>query len=278
MWSTIECPISNRECPTEDRSRCQTRKGPAIEAYAVQQVQRPSSLDISCSVLDIRGPTHSHTVGDSYLCWRLLPLRPPCTLSSIMAKLPISFYRRSDVVRIARELLGKYLLTRIDGKTITGGIIVETEAYAGISDRASHAFGGRRTKRTETMFRPGGVTYVYLCYGVHSLLNIVTNVENVPDAVLIRAIEPAVGVKAMLRRRNRKSLDKTVAGGPGTLTGALGVNCSHDEEDLTGRRIWIEDRGHVLKSNDIISSPRVGVGYAGKDALRPWRFQLISHL
>lgn len=187
----------------------------------------------------------------------------------------MSFYRRDDVVRIARELIGKYLLTRIGGKTITGGIITETEAYAGIRDRASHAHGGRRTKRTETMFCAGGVTYVYLCYGIHSLLNVVTNTRDVPDAVLIRAIEPAVGVSTILKRRKRKKQDGTTAGGPGTLTMALGVNCSHDKESLSGKRIWIEDRGETVRRTDVEVGPRVGVDYAGADAKRPWRFRLV---
>ena len=190
-----------------------------------------------------------------------------------MSKLLREFYVRPSVVQIAKDLLGKYLLTRLED-TVTGGIIVETEAYAGPEDRASHAYNSRRTSRTEIMFHEGGVAYVYLCYGIHHLFNIVTNVEGIPHAVLIRAIEPTDGVELMLRRRNMKEVSLKLSGGPGTLTQALGIKTTQTQTDLTGEQIWLEDRGFLVPEDKIIAGPRVGVSYAGEDAENPWRFQL----
>ena len=190
-----------------------------------------------------------------------------------MSKLLREFYVRPSVVQIAKDLLGKYLLTRLED-TATGGMIVETEAYAGPEDRASHAYNSRRTSRTEIMFHEGGVAYVYLCYGIHHLFNIVTNVEGIPHAVLIRAIEPTDGVELMLHRRNMKEVSPKLSGGPGTLTQALGIKTTHTQTDLTGEQIWLEDRGFLVPEDEIIAGPRVGVSYAGEDAENPWRFQL----
>ncbi len=190
-----------------------------------------------------------------------------------MSKLLREFYVRPSVVQIAKDLLGKYLLTRLED-TVTGGMIVETEAYAGPEDRASHAYNSRRTSRTEIMFHEGGVAYVYLCYGIHHLFNIVTNVEGIPHAVLIRAMEPTDGVELMLHRRNMKEVSPKLSGGPGTLTQALGIKTTHTQTDLTGEQIWLEDRGFLVPEDEIIAGPRVGVSYAGEDAENPWRFQL----
>jgi DNA-3-methyladenine glycosylase len=190
-----------------------------------------------------------------------------------MSKLLREFYVRPSVVQIAKDLLGKYLLTRLED-TATGGMIVETEAYAGPEDRASHAYNSRRTSRTEIMFHEGGVAYVYLCYGIHHLFNIVTNVEGNPHAVLIRAIEPTDGVELMLHRRNMKEVSLKLSGGPGTLTQALGIKTTHTQTDLTDEQIWLEDRGFLVPEDEIIAGPRVGVSYAGEDVENPWRFQL----
>ncbi|HEV7231058.1 MAG TPA: DNA-3-methyladenine glycosylase [Bacteroidia bacterium] len=187
-------------------------------------------------------------------------------------KLERDFYRREDVVRISKELLGKSLFTRIGGKT-TSGIIIETEAYAGVNDKASHAFGGRRTARTETMFGNGGFAYVYLCYGIHHLFNVVTNSAEVPHAVLIRAILPEKGLSTMLERRHKEKLVPSLCAGPGTVSEALGIKVSHTGTDLTGKTIWIEDRGLKIPNQSIVAGPRVGVDYAGKDALLPYRFR-----
>lgn len=187
-------------------------------------------------------------------------------------KLAQSFYLRADVVRIARELLGKVICTSIDGE-LTKAWITETEAYAGIADKASHAYGDRRTKRTEPMYATGGTAYVYLCYGIHHLFNVVTNKNGVPHAVLLRAGDPLVGEKEMLKRRNKPKADKTLLGGPGSLAKALGIRTDDTGLKLSGNRIWIEDQGIKMGSKEVLIGPRVGVDYAGEDAQRPYRFR-----
>lgn len=189
-------------------------------------------------------------------------------------KLERSFYTRSNVVQIAKDLLGKYLYTCWNGK-ITGGIITETEAYAGITDRASHAYNNRRTQRTGIMYWQGGTAYIYLCYGIHSLFNVVTNVEGIPHAVLIRAIHPTDGIDLMLKRRNKKKSDKTLTSGPGSVSQALDIHYSHTGKDLLGDEIWIEDKGIKIHPNKIIEGQRIGVDYAGEDAKLPYRFRII---
>jgi DNA-3-methyladenine glycosylase len=190
-------------------------------------------------------------------------------------KLPLSFYNRDDVVLIARELLGKYLYTFIDG-IFTGGIITETEAYNGIVDRASHAYGDRRTQRTEIMYSQGGTAYVYLCYGIHSLFNVVTNKKNTPHAVLIRAIYPVEGIEYMRnRRRHPKSVDSELCIGPGTVSQALGIHFSDTGKSLLENEIWIENKKLKIPEDKIIVGPRIGVDYAGKDAKLPYRFRVL---
>ncbi|RZK97925.1 MAG: DNA-3-methyladenine glycosylase, partial [Pedobacter sp.] len=152
------------------------------------------------------------------------------------------------------------------------GTIVETEAYNGIIDKASHAFGGRFTNRTSTMYQSGGVSYVYLCYGIHHLFNVVCGAEGNPLAVLIRGIEPVVGVETMLQRRKMEALAGRITAGPGALAQALGINKNLNAKDLLGDEVWIEDSGVVFDPNQIVASPRVGVDYAGDHALLPWRF------
>jgi len=185
-----------------------------------------------------------------------------------------SFYRRDDVLQIGKDLLGKYLFTRLNGDEITGGMIVETEAYMGAVDKAAHSYDNRRTERTEIMYQQGGVAYVYLCYGIHSLFNVITNDKDIPEAVLIRAVKPTHGVETILERRNKVKLQRNVAGGPGMLTKALGIDTSHDGLDLTGNKIWIEDLDFKVKERNIICSPRVGVDYAEEDAANPWRYRI----
>lgn len=185
--------------------------------------------------------------------------------------LPLSFYRQEDVLEVSRQLLGKYLCTKMDGQ-LTGGMIIETEAYRGPEDRASHAFGMRRTKRNEMMYAKGGVCYIYLCYGLHSLFNIVTNQDEIPHAVLIRAIQPEIGIETMMKRRKKSKIDKTLTNGPGSLSQALGLSLNHNGISLKGPQIWVEDRG--VKPSQIITSPRIGIDYAGEDAFLPWRFTL----
>lgn len=186
-------------------------------------------------------------------------------------KLPASYYHSADVVTLSKDLIGKYLVTCIDGIT-TGGYIVETEAYNGAMDRASHAFGNRLTPRTKTMFMQGGVAYVYLCYGIHEMFNIVVAEEGVPHAILVRAINPTEGLEAMQVRRNMQVLKPTITMGPGSVAKALGISRTINAFDLTGGTIWIEDRGLSFPHDSIAAVPRVGVDYAGEDALLPYRF------
>src|SRR6187402_3268790 len=157
-------------------------------------------------------------------------------------KLPLVFYQSDDVVSISKNLLGKYLFTCIDGE-VTGGYIVETEAYNGIIDRASHAFGNRLTPRTKTMFERGGIAYVYLCYGIHEMFNVVTSVEGQPHAILIRAINPTDGLDIMQFRRNMPVVKPTITSGPGSVGKALGISRTVNAISLQGDKIWIEDRG-----------------------------------
>lgn len=187
-------------------------------------------------------------------------------------KLSRDFYLRDDVVTISVDLLGKVLCTRIDGE-LTRLIITETEAYAGITDKASHAYGNRRTGRTEPMFGQGGTAYVYLCYGIHHLFNVVTNKSGVPHAILVRAGVPMSGIDVMLKRRNKKKTDKTLLAGPGSLAQALGITTDLTGTCLLGRQIWIEDRGIEIDERSIVTSARVGIDYAGDDAQRPYRFR-----
>jgi DNA-3-methyladenine glycosylase len=187
-----------------------------------------------------------------------------------LLKLPASFYDRPRVVTIARALLGKVLVTEFGGRR-TSGRIVEVEAYNGIVDRASHAWSGRRTKRTEVMFGSGGTAYVYLIYGIHQLFNVVTNRKDVPHAVLIRALDPLEGIPVMLQRTGKERLDHTLTRGPGNLSKALGLRTTDTGTSLLGDTIWIADDGWRAKRGQIVAGPRIGVDYAGEDAALPYR-------
>jgi DNA-3-methyladenine glycosylase len=195
--------------------------------------------------------------------------------------IPTSFYQHDDVAGISRQLLGKVLCTVIEGY-LTTGIITETEAYAGKTDKASHAYNGRRTARTEIMFRNGGISYVYLCYGIHSLFNVVTSTEGNPHAVLIRAIIPLEGKEVMQQRQEGRALGRDSGTGPGRLSSLLGIHFVHTglplekAVDKNKVAIWIEDRNFVVKEDMIISGPRIGVDYAGEDALLPYRFRVLN--
>jgi DNA-3-methyladenine glycosylase len=182
-----------------------------------------------------------------------------------------NFYQRKDVVKIAKELLGKIIVTFFNDE-LTAARITETEAYNGVVDKASHAYNNRRTKRTEIMYAPGGVAYVYLCYGIHHLFNIVTNLNDMPHAVLIRAAEPIIGINTMLRRTHKKNLDNTLTSGPGNVSKALGIYTHHTGIDLKSKDFFIADDGLKVSKNNIIATPRIGVDYAAEDALLPYRF------
>ena len=186
-------------------------------------------------------------------------------------KLPRARYTRADVVAVARRLLGSLLVAPArDGRRVSG-IIVETEAYRGPEDRASHAYGGRRTRRTQTMYAPGGTAYVYFVYGMHHQFNVVTGVADVPHAVLVRALEPVEGV-ALMRKRRRAASDRELTSGPGKLCQALGIDRALDAADLLGPRVWIERGERPLPRAAIARGPRIGVDYAERWAAMPWRF------
>jgi DNA-3-methyladenine glycosylase len=190
-----------------------------------------------------------------------------------MQKLLPEFYNRADVVKIARELIGKVLVTHFGGH-ITAGRIVETEAYAGEIDRASHAYSGRRTKRTEIMYGDAGTAYVYLCYGIHHLFNVVTNQRDIPHAILVRALEPLQGIEVMLERTAKKKADYTLTRGPGNVSKALGIFTQHTGCSLQSDELFIASDDFVTRKKDVLTSARIGVDYAGKDAALPYRFTL----
>jgi DNA-3-methyladenine glycosylase len=192
-------------------------------------------------------------------------------------KLPESFYQSTDVVAISRELLGKYLFTDIDG-AITGGYIVETEAYNGIVDKAAHSYGDRLTPRTKTMYMQGGIAYVYLCYGIHEMFNVVVSDEGEPRAILIRAIQPTEGVDIMQFRRKMKEVKPIITMGPGSVAQALGISRKINGISLQSDTLWIEDSGMVIPCENIAAVPRVGVAYAKEDALLPYRFYIKGNI
>jgi DNA-3-methyladenine glycosylase len=191
--------------------------------------------------------------------------------AAALQPLPETFYDRPNVVTIARELLGKVLVTELGGRR-TSGRIVEVEAYNGVVDRASHAWSGRRTKRTEVMFGSGGTAYVYLIYGIHHLFNVVTNRREVPHAILVRGVEPLEGIPVMLERVGKPRLDHSLTRGPGNLSRALGLLTVHTGTTLLGGEIWIGDDGVRVPRSQIARTPRIGVDYAGPDAELPYRF------
>jgi DNA-3-methyladenine glycosylase len=199
---------------------------------------------------------------------------------SKLVKLGSDFYERPSVVKVAKELLGKVLVTSFGGVR-TSGRIVEVEAYNGVVDRASHAWSGRRTARTEVMFGPGGRAYVYLIYGIHALFNVVTNTKEIPHAVLVRALEPLEGMSTMLKRMKRDEAqlrtgraDYSLTRGPGNLSRAMGLMTTHTGLSLLGREIWIGDDGFKVRPSDVVVTTRIGVDYAGEDAALPYRWFL----
>ena len=190
-----------------------------------------------------------------------------------MKKIPLSFYTRKDVVEIAKDLIGKIIVTNFDGN-ITSGRIVETEAYVALTDKASHSFGGKRTARNEHMYAGAGTAYVYICYGLHHMMNIVTNDKDIPDAVLIRAVAPIEGIDIMLKRTGKRILDKTLTRGPGNVGKALGIFKHHSGHHLLGNKIYLLDDGFKINEQQIGKSARIGVESAGADSLLPYRFYL----
>lgn len=186
-------------------------------------------------------------------------------------KLEPSFYYRKNVTTVARDLLGKVLITSVEGK-ISSGIIVETEAYSW-KERGCHAYNGRKTLRNEVMFDAGGKAYVYLCYGMHHLFNVVTNREGIAEAVLIRAVEPLQGMEIMIERRGDVPVHQLTSG-PGKLTRALGIDRSWNGKVLWNDEVWIEDIGRKVFGKQLKVSKRIGIDYAGEDANLLWRFSI----
>jgi len=186
-------------------------------------------------------------------------------------KLPLSFYQKADVVAITKELIGKILVTNFAGR-VTAGRIVEAEAYNGPFDKAAHSYNNRRTKRTEVMYGQGGVAYIYLCYGIHQMFNIVTNVKDIPNAILIRALEPVAGIDVMLTRSNKTVHGFDLTRGPGNVAKALGLHTSQTGMSLESGELYIADDGFAYNENDIVATTRIGVDYAAEDALLPYRF------
>jgi DNA-3-methyladenine glycosylase len=191
-------------------------------------------------------------------------------------KIPLSFYNRKDVVQIARDLLGKIVVTNIDG-FITSGRIVETEAYVAFTDKASHAFAGKRTSRNEHMYADAGTAYIYVCYGMHQMLNIVTNDKEIPDAVLIRAIEPLKGIEIMAQRTGKLISDKSMTRGPGNVGKALGIFKRHSGLHLLDEQIYLLDDSMKISKEETGISKRIGVESAGADALLPYRFYIKAN-
>ena len=185
-------------------------------------------------------------------------------------KLPREFYTRPDVLKVSRDLLGKLLVVPTSNKNRVSGMIVEVEAYRGPEDRASHAFGGRRTKRTETMYKIGGVAYVYFVYGMYYQFNVVSNVGDIPHAILVRALEPVEGIEFMRKRRHTHP-DHNLTNGPGKLCIAMNINRELDGADLLGNRVWLEEYEKIPASR-ILRGPRIGIDYAEDWVDKPWRF------
>ncbi len=190
-----------------------------------------------------------------------------------MKKLPFSFYRRENVLLIAEELIGKVLVTKWKGIK-TSGRIVECEAYNGVIDRASHAYRGRKTTRNEIMYEEAATAYVYICYGIHQLFNVVTNKKGIPHAILIRALEPLQGIIEMQKRRGKKLPDHSLTRGPGSLSAALGIRSIHNGVSLHSRKLFIADDGYVPEKNSLGRSARIGVGSSGEAAGYPYRFYI----
>ncbi len=184
--------------------------------------------------------------------------------------IPAQYFQQEDTLTIAKQLLGATLSTNFNGQ-LTSIRIVETEAYLGVTDRASHAWNGRHTNRTSIMYLEGGIAYVYLIYGMHHLFNIVTGAFGTPHAILIRAGEPLEGLDQMLIRRNKKRVDYSITKGPGSLAQAMGIKTSHTGIPLNQNAIWIT-AGKSIPAAEIIATPRIGVDYAGEDADLPYRF------
>lgn len=190
-------------------------------------------------------------------------------------KLPLKFYKR-DTKKVAKELLGKRLVRIYKGKRLAG-IIVETEAYLGIKDRAAHTFGGRRTPRTEVMWGEGGYTYIYFTYGMHFCLCAVTKVSGHPEAVLIRAIECTEGLKQIEKFR-KTNIKRRLGNGPGNICKALQINRELNGRPLNGPTLFIEETPSKVSRSQIVTGPRVGIENSGGARHWPLRFYMKNNI
>ncbi len=189
-------------------------------------------------------------------------------------KLGLDFYQRPDVLQIARELLGKHLYTNING-VITAGRVVETEAYRHEGDHSLALHLQRKRRQAQGLYQPGGHAYIYTVYDRHALFNLTTHDAAHPDAVLIRAVEPLVGIEEMLRRRGLGAPVRALTAGPGVLSQALGITPALSGTALNGDALWFEDHGEPVADADVLASARVGLAYAGPEAAGlPWRFRV----
>lgn len=181
------------------------------------------------------------------------------------------FYMR-DAVTVGKDILGKIIVKKTADGRIMSGRITEVEAYMGTTDKASHSYGGRRTKRTEVMYKEGGYSYVFLIYGMYECFNVTAGREGDPQAVLIRGVEPLENKNLMWEKRKVKK-ERDISNGPGKLTKALGITREDNGADLTaGENLWLEDDGYKVK--DIVETTRIGIDYAEEDVLKPWRFYI----
>lgn len=200
-----------------------------------------------------------------------------CKMRTFGKKMSTEFYT-ADALCLAKALLGKLLVTVHEGE-VTAGIIADTEAYMGTTDRACHAFGGHRSAKNESMYLPGGHAYVYMIYGMYYCVNVTANEKNIPEAVLIRGILPFYGREIMVSRRASRTgvvsphVSSHIADGPGKLCRAMAIDRSCDALRLDGERIYICDAG-LTPTEEVTASERLNIDYAGEDALRPWRFAL----
>jgi DNA-3-methyladenine glycosylase len=193
-----------------------------------------------------------------------------------MKKLPREFYTRADTLQIAQDLLGKTLIVPTATGERVSGMIVETEAYCGIEDKAAHSYGNRRTKRTETMFALGGTVYIFFIYGMYYQFNVVAGMAGTPHAVLIRAVEPIEGIELMRQRRGQMK-DANLTSGPGKLCIALGIDKTFNNENLLGTKVWLEDALEITP-DEIVCGKRIGIDYAEEYAEKPWRFWLKDNM
>ena len=192
----------------------------------------------------------------------------------MLTKLPAAFFQRPDVLQIARDLLGKHLCTNLNG-IITAGRVVETEAYCHVGDQSMTLHLQRKREQAQGLYVPGGHAYIYTVYNRHALFNIATHDAEHPDTVLIRAVEPTIGVEEMLRRRGLSAPVRALTAGPGVLTQALGITPALTGRPVTGEVLWFEDHGEEVAPANIVVSARVGLEYAGPEAAGlPWRFRL----